>query len=80
MTHAFFTLPSSSVIVMREKQYLAAIEAIENALVLTTLLFQEELVDPKSLKLPPANDVRAKDLQLAEQLVNSLAADWDPTK
>jgi non-homologous end joining protein Ku len=25
-------------------------------------------------------DVRAKDLQLAEQLVNSLAADWDPTK
>jgi DNA end-binding protein Ku len=66
--------------VMREKQYLAAIEAIGNALVLTTLRFQEELVDPKPLELPPAKDVRAKDLQLAEQLVNSLAADWDPTK
>jgi len=66
--------------VMRDKQYLCAIEAIGDAIVLTTMRFQEELVDPKDLDFPAATEVRAKDLQLAEQLVNSLAADWDPAK
>jgi DNA end-binding protein Ku len=66
--------------VMREKQYLAAIEVIEDALVLITMRFAEELVDMSALDLPAADEVRAKDLQLAEQLVNSLAADWDATK
>src|SRR3954471_8890317 len=66
--------------VMRDKQYLCAVEAIGDAIVLTTMRFQEELVDPKGLDFPAATEVRAKDLQLAEQLVNSLAADWDPAK
>ena len=66
--------------VMRDKQYLAAIEAIGDALVLTTMRFEEELVDPKSFEFPKATDVRGKDLQLAEQLVNTLASDWDPAK
>jgi DNA end-binding protein Ku len=66
--------------VMRDKQYLAAIEAIGDALVLTTMRFEEELVDPKSFEFPKASDVRSKDLQLAEQLVNTLASDWDPAK
>jgi DNA end-binding protein Ku len=66
--------------VMRDKQYLAAIEAIGDALVLTTMRFQEELVDAKGFDFPKATDVRGKDLQLAEQLVNTLASDWDPAK
>jgi DNA end-binding protein Ku len=65
---------------MRDKQHLAAVEAIGNAMVLTTLRFAEELVDPKKLEFPAATEVRAKDLQLAEQLVNSLAAEWDAGK
>jgi len=66
--------------VMRDRQYLAAIEAIGNALVLTTMRFQEELVDSKAFEFPKATDVRGKDLQLAEQLVNTLASDWDAAK
>jgi DNA end-binding protein Ku len=66
--------------VMRDKQYLAAVEAIGDALVLTTMRFQEELVEPKNFDFPKPNEVRAKDLQLAEQLVNTLASDWDPAK
>jgi DNA end-binding protein Ku len=66
--------------VMRDKQYLAAIEAIGSALVLTTMRFQEELVDAKGFDFPKATDVRGKDLQLAEQLVNTLASEWDPAK
>ncbi len=66
--------------VMRDKQYLAAIEAIGNALVLTTMRFQEELVDSKGFDFPKATEVRGKDLHLAEQLVNTLASDWNPAK
>jgi len=66
--------------VMRDRQYLAAVEAIGDALVLTTMRFEEELVDPKSFEFPKAAEARAKDLQLAEQLVNTLASDWDPAK
>ena len=64
--------------VMREKQYLAAIEVIGDALVLITMRFAEELVAEDAFDLPAASEVRAKDLQLAEKLVNSLASEWNP--
>jgi DNA end-binding protein Ku len=66
--------------VMREKQYLAAIEAIGDAIVLTTMRFQSELVDEDTLDFPSDKGVRAKDLDLAEQLVKTLDASWDPKK
>jgi DNA end-binding protein Ku len=66
--------------VMRDKQYLAAIEAIGDAIVLTTMRFQGELVDESTLEFPSDKGVRDKDLNLAEQLVKSLDAPWDPSK
>ncbi len=66
--------------VMRDQQHLAAIEAIDDAIVLTTMRFQEELVDAGSFDLPKATEARAKDLKLAGMLIESLAADWDPEK
>ena len=64
--------------VLRERQYLAALEVIENALVLSTLRFADELVDTAEYKFPSAKSVNARELKIARMLVNELASDWDP--
>jgi DNA end-binding protein Ku len=66
--------------IMREAQHLAAVEVIENAIVLTVMRFDDELVDVSSFNFPAAKDVRASELEMAKALVNSLAAEWDPAK
>src|SRR3954471_20912645 len=43
--------------VMRERQHLAAIEVIEDALVLSTLRFGDELVAASELSFPPSKDL-----------------------
>jgi DNA end-binding protein Ku len=66
--------------VLRDVQHLAALEAIGDALVLSTLRFADELVDESTLGFPSAKAVRKKELDLAKTLVNSLAAEWTPEK
>jgi DNA end-binding protein Ku len=66
--------------IMRDKQHLAAIEAIKDALVLSTLRFKEELVDISAYEFPGKAGVGEKDLALASTLVESFKADWDPDK
>lgn len=66
--------------ILRETQHLAAVEVIEDALVLTTMRFAEELVDESSLSFPAASGLRKQELDMAKALVDSLAADWDPSK
>ena len=65
--------------VMRERQYLAALEVIDKALVLSTLRFADELVDTAEYKFP-AGKVNTRELKIARMLVNELASDWDPDK
>ncbi|MGX7681632.1 non-homologous end joining protein Ku [Jatrophihabitans sp. DSM 45814] len=66
--------------VMRGKEYLAAIRADGDVLVLETLYFADEVRDPKSeLKnLPAAVSGRGKELKMAGQLINSMAGNWRP--
>jgi DNA end-binding protein Ku len=66
-------------IVMRDKPHLAAVEVIKDALVLSTMRFREELVPITEYEFPHAQ-VRAPEVKMARQLVESLAADWDPEK
>ena len=66
--------------ILRDAQHLAAVEVIEQALVLTVMRFADELVDVKQFDFPTANGVRKAELDMAKALVNSLAADWDPSK
>src|SRR5438445_2123875 len=66
--------------ILRDAQHLAAVEVIEQALVLSIMRFADELVDVSQFDLPAAKDVRAPELEMAEALVNSLAAAWDPSK
>ncbi|MQA30960.1 MAG: Ku protein [Luteitalea sp.] len=66
--------------IMREAQHLAAVEVIEDAIVLSVMRFADELVDVTQFDFPAARNVRPSELEMAKALVNSLAADWDPTK
>jgi DNA end-binding protein Ku len=66
-------------IVMRDKPHLAAVEAIKDALVLSTMRFREEVVPVTEYSFPRA-DVRAPELKMAQQLVDGLAGEWDPEK
>ena len=66
--------------ILRDAQHLAAVEVIENALVLTMMRFADELVDTKAFEFPSDAGIRKPELDMAKALVNSLAAEWDPAK
>jgi DNA end-binding protein Ku len=66
--------------ILRDVQHLAAVEAIDQALVVSTLRFADELVDTESLRFPPAKAVRKQDRALAKTLIDNLSAEWDPEK
>jgi DNA end-binding protein Ku len=67
-------------IVLRDAQHLAALEVIEDAMVLTLMRFAEELVDKNEYSFPGTKDIRKPELQMARTLVENLADDWDPTQ
>jgi DNA end-binding protein Ku len=68
--------------VLRTKQYLAAVRPLGKALALSTMLYADEVVDQDELEGLPGSDAkpRDKELHMAEQLVESLAAAFDPKK
>jgi len=66
--------------ILRDSQHLAAVEVIENAIVLTVMRFADELVDVGQFDFPASDGVRKAELDMAKALVNSLAAEWDPSK
>jgi DNA end-binding protein Ku len=66
--------------ILRDAQHLAAVEVIEEAIVLSVMRFADELVDVKQFDFPTAHGVRKPELDMAKALVNSLAAEWDPSK
>jgi DNA end-binding protein Ku len=67
-------------IIIREAQHLAALEVIDQALVLTMLRYSDELVDTTGLSLPAHEKVRKAELDMAKMLVDNLASVWDPSK
>src|SRR3954468_16800827 len=64
--------------ILRDAQHLAAIEVIEQAIVLSVMRFADELADPKPLGFPSSDGIRKAELDMAKALVNSLAAEWQP--
>jgi DNA end-binding protein Ku len=66
--------------ILRDAQHLAAVEAIENAIVLTVMRFADELVEVKQFDFPGTAGMRKAELDMAKALVNSLAAEWNPGK
>jgi DNA end-binding protein Ku len=68
--------------VMRGKQYLTALQAEDEVLMLQTLHWADEVRDPgKELpELPSGRARKGKELDMALQLVDSLSGPWDPTR
>jgi len=67
-------------VVMRNKQYLAAIRPLDGALAMSTMRFADEVVPREDVDGVPTRPAKpeAKALKLATQIVDSLAADWKP--
>jgi DNA end-binding protein Ku len=69
--------------VMRSKQYLAVLRADDGLLVLSTMVYADEVNDPAELtELDGVDDVEVSDreLRMARQLVDSLTEEFDPGK
>jgi DNA end-binding protein Ku len=66
-------------VVIRTKQYLAALVAQDDLLVLNTLRYAAELKAPSELEIPKAK-VTPKELDMALRLVEDMADDWQPAK
>ncbi len=69
--------------VMRNKQHTAAIRAQDGRLVMSLLAYADEVVDQSEIsELQGLDDVEvsAKEIKMAESLVESLAADFEPAK
>jgi len=66
--------------VMRGKQYLVAIRPQRDVLMLETMFFADEVRDPHEEidKLPAGHTFRGRELQIAEQLIGSMATPWKP--
>jgi DNA end-binding protein Ku len=66
--------------VMRGNAYIGALGTTEGALSLVTLRHAEEVVTLPTLKLPARKESDKKELALAEQLVDTLAGEFDPAE
>jgi DNA end-binding protein Ku len=70
-------------VVLRSKQQLCALRPAGDALTLTTMLFGDEVLAPDRIdELDALGDAEASDreLKMAQQLIASLSADFEPTK
>ena len=69
-------------VVMRGKQYLAAIRPLDGVLALSTMLFADEVLSPKDLDERPAAraNVSDREVKMASQIISSLTTKWDPKR
>ncbi len=68
-------------VVLRTKQYLAAIRAKDDVLVLETMLFPDEVVPIDELDVPGDEvEVSGREEKMARQLIDSLTTDFEPDK
>ncbi len=68
-------------IVLRQREHLAALEPMREALVLTTMRFAHEIRSPKAVELPKEGGQGSKkEMQLTSRLIDSLAGKWNPSE
>lgn len=70
-------------VVIRSKEQLVAIRPMGEALEMSTMVFADEVLDASRLdELPDPDEVSTtkRELDIAKQLVDSLAGEWEPEK
>ena len=69
-------------LVMRGKEYLAAIRPDGDLLVLQTMYFADEVRDPKAEldRVPGPSKAKPAELSMAAQLIDSMSGEWKPSE
>lgn len=71
-------------VVIRTRQYLALVMPRGPALMLNLLRFAQELRQPDEFRFPEGSladyKITSKEVSMAEQLIESMTEDWDPTQ
>jgi DNA end-binding protein Ku len=67
-------------VMIRQKQHLAALKPVGDALVLETMRFAGELVDPKDYAFPRHQLATDHEVEIAEELVRAMQGEFDPEK
>jgi DNA end-binding protein Ku len=69
-------------VVIRTREYLSAVMPKGDALMLLLLRYPQELVDVSDYKIPEGaaskHRISPKEMQMAEQLIDSMSGDWKP--
>ena len=69
-------------VVIRTREYLAAVVPKDEALLLLILRFAQELVDPADYKLPEGGlekwKITTREVTMATQLIESMSSEWKP--
>jgi DNA end-binding protein Ku len=60
--------------------HLAGVKAVDDAIVLELMRFGDEVVQLDDFSFPAGDNVRPQELQMAEQLVQNLSSEFDPSK
>jgi DNA end-binding protein Ku len=70
-------------VVIRTKQYLAAIRPLDGVLALSTMRFAEEVVPTSEVKNGSSSkdaSVSSREVDMASQIIDSLSSEWDPSR
>ncbi len=67
-------------VVIKTRQYLAAVKTNGDALLLELMHFADELVDPAALDFPKFPAVGKNELAMAKMLIGQMSAQWEPGK
>src|ERR1700747_3687588 len=65
-------------VVIRTRQHLAAVKPQKKGLMLELMHFPEELLDASEFKEPVEKTVGKAEMQMAERLIESMSAKWEP--
>jgi DNA end-binding protein Ku len=67
-----------ALVVIRTRQHLAAVKPQKKGLMLELMHFPEELLDSAEFKAPVEKAIGKAELQMAKQLIQSMASEWKP--
>jgi DNA end-binding protein Ku len=67
-------------VVIKTRQYLAAVKPNEKGLVLELMHFANELLDPATLQVPARNEISKAEMDMAQALIDRMTSRWEPEK
>jgi len=67
-------------VVIRTREYLAAVKPRQEGLMLELMHFAEELVDASEITVPKVREAGKKELEMARALIDGMTGPWKPEK